>query len=195
MCHSGNGDALIAARRMRTLKPMFERLLVALLLALPAGLAHAYADEERDWGVAASRDIRQAPYSAPTPLEVPGAKVIRTDELKTRVAARKALLLIDVAAGDGHLSLPGAVWLPTAGRGVNYVDAVHAEFAGQLAELSGGNKALPLVFFCVNSQCWLSYNASLRAAALGYSEAYWYRGGIAAWRAAGLPLAKIAPPK
>jgi PQQ-dependent catabolism-associated CXXCW motif protein len=51
---------------------------------------------------------------------------------------------------------------------------------------------MPLVFFCVNSQCWLSYNASLRAAALGYTNVYWYRGGIESWRAAGLPLARVA---
>jgi PQQ-dependent catabolism-associated CXXCW motif protein len=63
-----------------------------------------------------------------------------------------------------------------------------------LSRLTHGNKAAPMVYFCVDAQCWLSYNASLRAAALGYTEVYWYRGGIVAWRAAGLPLKKINPP-
>ena len=31
-------------------------------------------------------------------------------------------------------------------------------------------------------------NASLRAIHLGYTHVYWYRGGLAAWQAAGLPL-------
>ena len=170
---------------------MIERMVLALTLCLAAALAHAYGDEDRDWGIVASSDIRQAPYSAPTPMQVPGARVIRTDDLKSLSAAAPRPLLIDVAAGEGHVSLQGAVWLPNAGRGVNYLDTLQGALGEQLATLTGGNKAVPLVFFCVNSQCWLSYNASMRAAALGYSEVYWYRGGIEAWRAAGLPLANL----
>ena len=33
----------------------------------------------------------------------------------------------------------------------------------------------------------MSYNAALRLDALGYENLYWYRGGIAAWKAANLP--------
>ena len=33
----------------------------------------------------------------------------------------------------------------------------------------------------------MSYNAALRFDALGYENLYWYRGGIAAWKAANLP--------
>jgi rhodanese-related sulfurtransferase len=43
------------------------------------------------------------------------------------------------------------------------------------------------VFFCSGVRCWLSYNAALRAVRGGYANVYWYRGGIDAWRAAGLP--------
>jgi PQQ-dependent catabolism-associated CXXCW motif protein len=172
---------------------MFLRTpLLVLLLAAPL-IALGYADEDRDWGVAAGRDIRRAPYSAPTPMEVPGARVIGTDELKALLSSTPAAVLADVAAGEAHVSLPGAVWLPNAGRGINYLDTVQAELAEQLAKLTGGEKSLPVVFFCVNSQCWLSYNASLRAAALGYANVHWYRGGIDAWRAAGLPLARLGP--
>ena len=75
--------------------------------------------------------------------------------------------------------------------GANFIDTLQGQFAGRLERITGGDKARPLVFFCVNTQCWLSYNASLRAAALGYSKVYWYRGGIEAWRLAGLPLATV----
>jgi rhodanese-related sulfurtransferase len=44
-----------------------------------------------------------------------------------------------------------------------------------------------LVVFCESTVCWQSYNAALRAAADGYVNVVWYRGGVAAWRAAGLP--------
>ena len=47
-----------------------------------------------------------------------------------------------------------------------------------------------VVFFCESAQCWLSHNASLRALALGYRDVVWYRGGIEAWEAAGLPMVR-----
>lgn len=45
-----------------------------------------------------------------------------------------------------------------------------------------------MVFYCASTMCWMSYNAALRARALGYLDVLWYRGGIEAWKAAGLPL-------
>ena len=63
-----------------------------------------------------------------------------------------------------------------------------------MEEVTGGKKSRPLAFYCVNSQCWLSYNASLRAVALGYTRVLWYRGGVEAWRAAGLPLGQVRKP-
>jgi PQQ-dependent catabolism-associated CXXCW motif protein len=165
-------------------------LFIAGLLA-HAGAACAFADEERDWGVAPTRDIRQPPYSAPTPLEAPGARTIVTDALRDLLASTPAPLLVDVAAGENHLTLKGALWLPDAGRGLHYFDPVQGALAERLSALTAGDKARAVVFFCVNALCWLSYNASLRAAALGYSRVYWFRGGIEAWRAAGLPTEKL----
>jgi PQQ-dependent catabolism-associated CXXCW motif protein len=173
---------------------MLARIAIALLIAAPTGPAFAFADEDRDWGVAATRDIRQAPYSAPTPLEVPGASRVSTQELKALLESGAAPLLIDVAGGEEHESLKGAVWLPGAGRGVHYFDLLQADLAERLAALTARNKAAPMVFFCVNAQCWLSYNASLRAAALGYTRVLWFRGGIEAWREAGLPTVPVGQP-
>jgi PQQ-dependent catabolism-associated CXXCW motif protein len=172
---------------------MLRTVICAGLIA-HAGAACAFADEERDWGVAATRDIRQPPYSAPTPLEIAGARAIATDALKELLSSGPAPLLLDVAAGAGHVTLKGALWLPDAGRGLHYFDPVQAGLAERLTALTGRDKARPLVFFCVNAQCWLSYNASLRAAALGYTRVYWFRGGIEAWRAAGLPTEKLGEP-
>ena len=44
---------------------------------------------------------------------------------------------------------------------------------------------------CASKTCWLSYNTALRAARLGYTEVYWYRGGIEAWLASGQVLAPL----
>lgn len=52
---------------------------------------------------------------------------------------------------------------------------------GRLLEFATrGNRERELVFFCAGPSCWLSYNAALRAARLGYSGVRWYRGGIEA---------------
>lgn len=39
----------------------------------------------------------------------------------------------------------------------------------------------------------LSWNAVKRANALGYTQLYWYRDGLDAWEAAGLPAHPAAP--
>jgi PQQ-dependent catabolism-associated CXXCW motif protein len=61
------------------------------------------------------------------------------------------------------------------------------EFGGYLNQVTGGNKDVPLVFYCLNVYCWMSYNAALRAINLGYTRVLWYRGGIEAWQQADLP--------
>jgi rhodanese-related sulfurtransferase len=179
---------------------MISRTLAVVLfslraaLALAQGPAEGLADEDRDWGVAPQSALRPAPYTSPTPLEVPGARLVRTDELSASLAGAGRPLLIDVASGEGHVTLAGAQWWPGVGRGANFVDAIQGEFATRLAQATGGDKAAPLAFFCVNAHCWLSYNASLRAVALGYTRVLWYRGGVEAWRAAGLPLGRVREP-
>jgi len=177
---------------------MLQRYLcfAALALCLSAGAAdQAELDEDRDWGVAPTSQLRQPPYSAPTPRTVPlpGVATITTQGLKALLDAEPAPVLIDVASGDGHRTLPGAFWLPGAGRGYNFIDELQSSLAALLEKLTGGDRQRPVVFFCVNTQCWLSYNAALRGAAAGYARVYWYRGGIAAWRAAGLPLVQMSP--
>lgn len=164
-------------------------IVAAMLLA--CGLA--LANEDADFGVATTRDLRLADYAAPTPREVPGARTIRTLQLQAWLqrAAPMRPVLVDVVGGEGHDSIPGAIWLPGAGRGRAFDDAVQAQLARALEVLTGRSNARPIVFFCVGVNCWLSYNAALRAAALGYSEVYWYRGGIEAWIDAGGDLAPL----
>lgn len=175
--------------------------LIRMRLAFIAGIAFlaassgaAAADEDADYGVAATRELRLAEYAAPTPREAPGARTIGTPQLRAWLERDAALrpLLFDVVGGEGHDSLPGAVWLPGAGRGHSFADAVQAKLAQALQRLSGRDTRRAMVFFCASAQCWLSYNAALRAAALGYSAVYWYRGGIEAWIAAG---GELAPPR
>jgi PQQ-dependent catabolism-associated CXXCW motif protein len=164
-------------------------ILAAGVRAQPATGENGYADESRDWGVAPTNQLRQQPYHGPTPLEIPGAQVMRTRQLQAMLAGPASPILIDVLSDPGHLTLAGAVWLSGAGRGANFLDPVQSVLTHLLRQLTGGDKSRPMVFFCASAECWLSYNAALRAVAAGYSRVYWYRGGVEAWVAAGLPTA------
>lgn len=186
--------AAAARGRMRALRSfacLVAFLAVAAQAQQPSG-ANGYAEEGRDWGVAPTHRLREPPYHGPTPLEIPGAQVLRTRELQAMLVRADAPLLIDVLSDPGHLTLAGALWLSGAGRGTNFVDPVQALLDQLLARLTRGDKSRPMVFFCADAQCWLSYNAALRAAAAGYRHVYWYRGGVAAWLAAGLPTARTS---
>jgi PQQ-dependent catabolism-associated CXXCW motif protein len=171
---------------------MIKYLVLTAWLVLQMSAAWSFADEDHDWNVAPTRDIRQAPYSAPTPTVIPGGSLVSTRNLQEMLIFSPTPILIDVASGEGHLTLRGAYWLPGVGRGNHFLDPLQAQMAEYLEKLTKGDKTRPVVFFCVNAQCWLSYNASLRAAALGYLRVFWYRGGVEAWREAGLPLATVS---
>lgn len=62
-----------------------------------------------------------------------------------------------------------------------------------VAKFAAGDKSRPIVFVGADRECWLSYNAALRAIAAGYTGIRWYRGGIAAWVHAGFPMSPAEP--
>jgi PQQ-dependent catabolism-associated CXXCW motif protein len=145
-----------------------------------------FAEEDRDWGIQPTTVPRKPPYHAPTPRSVPGGRVIATLELKALLDANKNVLVIDVLDSDSRSTVAGAYWMRDAGSG-QFFRAEKQRFADALDKLSGGDKSRPIVFLCVSSECWLSYNASLYAIEAGFKDVLWYRGGSDAWRGASLP--------
>jgi len=169
------------------------RAVVAMLLLSAAGLAAAAdgpadgpADEARSFGVAPPPGYRAINYHAPTPDELPGARVVRTAELQALLEREPKPMLIDVLSGPAHRTLPGTIWLHNGGLG-DYSAEEDKRFLTALARITGHDNQRTLVFFCSGVRCWLSYNAALRAVRGGYVNVLWYRGGIDAWRAAELP--------
>ncbi|MEO7549317.1 MAG: hypothetical protein ABIT82_12895, partial [Ramlibacter sp.] len=135
------------------------------LAALCAGLSLAcaaqdYAYETKDWGIKSTTSPKRSGFHAPTPLEVPGARTVRTLELKEMLAKDPALPLIDVLGQK--TSLKGALGMTGAGEGA-LLGLQKENFAKVLEALTGGDKNRPLVFFCLSAECWLSYNTSLHA--------------------------------
>jgi PQQ-dependent catabolism-associated CXXCW motif protein len=101
-------------------------------------------------------------------------------------------VLIDVAGGDERRSLPGAVWLPGAGVCDRDSPSIQARFEARMAELTGNDKARPVVVFCVSQNCWLSYNAAIRLVRAGYTDVAWFRDGTDGYARAGGRLERAA---
>ncbi len=166
-----------SATTARTVGELRPHLAEAKLSAAP------YGSEEVDKGVRPTGSMRTSQFHAPTPVSHASARTVTTVDLVGMLKADPAPVLIDVLGGSGgHRSLPGAHWLPGAGK-----EGQKQKLGARLAELTGGDKDRALVFFCQGWECWLSYNAALSASALGYTRVNWYRGGAKSWKAAGLP--------
>jgi PQQ-dependent catabolism-associated CXXCW motif protein len=155
----------------------------------PPPPAAKQVDELQDFGVAPQAWL-QANVGSPTPTSIPApARVVTTPELIRALnsASPTPFLLIDVLDGAPHATIRGAVRMPVAGHGGSFSDANQQAVVAQLAQVTGGKRDTPLVFFCLGPICWESYNAALRARQAGYQRVYWYRGGLEAWMAAGQP--------
>ena len=153
-----------------------------------AALGPSYANEAADEGAAPQRAIHARNTSGSTPLSVPGARTAVTRQVAGALAGANPPLLIDVGnSWGGHDTLPGALWMRGAGDdAADKNGALDGLFSALLASVAP-DRSRPIIVFCESRLCWQSYNAALRAAADGYVNVYWYRGGVAAWRAAGLP--------
>ena len=169
-----------------------RRLALGLVLIGEIG-AHAQALEPEGY--------RLDDYRAPTPETVAGGVVIDTDAAYKLWLAGDAIW-VDVLPAPRRpenlpphalwmpvprRNIPGSLWLPDLGRGALGPE-VEAYFHVHLEDAVKGVRDRPIVFYCL-ADCWLSWNATKRAASWGYTQPYWYRDGIDAWEAAKLPTA------
>ena len=162
----------------------------ALLAALALGIAAASPP------VAEPAGLWTGAMGGETPATLAGATVLdppALDRLLEGPPGRDRPVLLDIGGSpprpDGipadrpwlpiHRSLPGSVWLP--GAGAANLGAREAVFARRAAELTGGDKARPVVTFC-QPHCWASWNAAKRLVGLGYTRVYWFPAGIAGWQ-------------
>ncbi|HEX4740117.1 MAG TPA: rhodanese-like domain-containing protein [Caulobacteraceae bacterium] len=139
-----------------------------------------FGREGMDFGVPPRNTIEEN-VGTLTPMTIPGARTITTGELYGAVRNNRRFLLVDVLDAP-HAGLPGARRYPGVGMPVPSTD-----LAGLLDKDTSGDKAYPVVFYCQGPQCWESYNAALRARDAGFTNVYWYRGGLESWAMANLP--------
>jgi PQQ-dependent catabolism-associated CXXCW motif protein len=177
---------------------------ISVPLAL-AALLHAATAAAQTAGVPEPPDYRSDDYRAPVPATVAGGQAIATDEAE-RLWRGKRAVFVDVLPAPRRpeglrpdalwkplprRDIPGSLWLPDVGRG-GLSEPLDAYFRASLARATGGDKAAPVVFYCL-ADCWMSWNATKRAASYGYTRLYWYREGTTGWEAASLPTAEATP--
>jgi PQQ-dependent catabolism-associated CXXCW motif protein len=150
---------------------------------------------------------RIAHYRSPVPETVDGGTRIFAADVEQLIAQKHAVLIdampseggrADAETGEWHMlvphsNIPGSTWLPDVGKG-DITPMFEAYFKDNLERLTAGDKSRAIIFYCV-SDCWMSWNATKRAASLGYSSLYWFPEGTDGWRDWGgtLTIAKPVP--
>lgn len=187
--------------------PRLERNDVAFALSLKDGqmsesthgerlATEHFASENEDWGVAPTTHLKgSGTHNSPTPKAIPGGRVVRTLELKSMLEARNDIVIIDTtdpafSRPTNFRSVPGAYYVPFSGIYSPTLPDLNrdaeAKLSRTLQKITEKNKKRPLIFLASSVEDWDSYNASRRAISEGYRNVYWYRGGLAAWRSAGI---------
>ncbi len=144
--------------------------------------------ETQDMGVQPPRGLHSGAMHGPTPASVPGGRLITTAQLvqALRGPAQGRPLVFDVLGGPERL--PGAQNAVPAHQAGSFDDNTQREFGRYLQQVTQGRMDVPMVFYCLSTQCWMSYNAAVRAIAMGHKQVFWYRGGVEAWKRAGQPV-------
>jgi PQQ-dependent catabolism-associated CXXCW motif protein len=168
----------------------------------PAGRPHANPNQaiavERtlnsasEWerqfvGVLPTPILHSGALHGPTPNQIPGGYLVTTQEL-VAILQKGGQQIVLLDALGGPQKLPGAMLAGLAASPGTFNDANQYQLGEWLSRITRGNRDALLVTYCLGRDCWMSYNAALRAINLGYRRVLWYRGGLEAWQRAGLPL-------
>ena len=160
---------------------------------LPSGvspqlLQQLAAQERQEFNVRATPDLHPGPLHGPTPASIPGGKLIDTLNLVALLSHQPPVPVVILDALGGATRLPNAVPAVFAAQPGSYQDQIQQGLGQMLQALTQGDRSRPVVVYCSDPHCWMSYNVALRAINLGYQNVFWYRGGLWAWGQARLPL-------
>jgi len=151
-------------------------------------------------------DYKMDDYRSPTPATLDGAKVVTVQQAYKTWHEGKTIFIdvmprpikpadlpMDTLWFDKpRETVPGAVWLPNVGYG-KLPAPMDDYFRHSLEALTGGDKAKPLLFFCM-ANCWMSWNAARRALKdYGYTDVTWFPQGTDGWHFPDAPLVKVEP--
>ena len=155
--------------------------------------------------VAEPESYRLEEYRKPVPATLKGATVLTGEQASALWSSGKAAFIdvyphapkpdnlpaSTVWREPVHFTIENAKWLANVGYGVLSADT-ESYLKSHLEKLSGGDKAKPLVFFCLRN-CWMSWNTAKRALTYGYSNVNWFSEGTDAWQEIGQPVMEAKP--
>jgi adenylate cyclase len=153
-----------------------------------------HVDEDVAPGLAITAGVQANPLNAPTPRGAPGVSVIRTFELAALIDRQSGggdaqpLLLSTMCTFCLDIAFPGSIHVPQSLRHEPMTDEQRGALKAWLAPLLDGNLGRRLITISWNAERWHGRNLALELVALGYPNVSWYRGGLEAWDAAGLPV-------
>ncbi len=114
------------------------------------------------------------------PQFIDGTTRVSAEDVIDLVESRPDLVIIDARkASDyrkGHIE--GAINLPNT--------ETNAETLAKVLP----SKDTPVLFYCNGIRCGRSVESAQIALKAGYTQVYWFRGGIQEWEAKGLPVVK-----
>jgi rhodanese-related sulfurtransferase len=119
-----------------------------------------------------------------TPTSLPGAKLVTVNEVQKLVA--QGAVLVDTRSEKEFKAkrVHQAVFAPYHEKSVK--DVVFDVALDDFSALEKLAKNKPTIFSCNGAECWKSYKASKFAVAKGFTDVYWFRGGLPEWELAGL---------
>ena len=160
---------------------------------LPEPAAAAVLVERSEPGTYRDAGFRTEPPHALattiTPRRLDGIETLDTVQVARALRRPDPPLVIDVVEG-GRVMLPTALHFMQGGRAFD--DARQdADFDNRFRAMLGAAGAGPtreLIVYASDAGSWLAVNAALRARRAGHAQVGWYRGGLAAWQRAGMPV-------
>ena len=114
------------------------------------------------------------------PKEVAGATTVDTDKVLEMIEDTEGLVIID-ARKDADRATG---WIEDS------IHIVNTNVTPETLAEAIPAKDTPVIFYCNGPKCGRSSNATGKAVEAGYTNLYYYFGGMAHWTEAGLPLVK-----
>jgi len=143
-----------------------------LLLALVAGLACSFSA-----------------FAGDTPETLKGVKVVDSKEAKA--LQEKGGVIVDTRVATEYVEehITGCVSIPYKEGSKKEVNFDVKLDQWDVAKLPADKKTA-IITYCNGAPCWKSYKAAIWAQKAGYTNVYWLRDGIPAWKKAGFPVEK-----
>jgi len=121
-----------------------------------------------------------------TPDSIPGVKVVTAEDVEKLMKSGVPVVDARVANEYAEEHVKGARNVPYKEKSAKSVNFDASQDSFDLSKLPR-DKSAPLVFYCNAGECWKSYKATISAQRAGYTNLYWFRGGMPEWKAKKLP--------